>query len=142
MTLESFLTHATTNWKKKQDTSIFGQVTVFFPVRPNLKLTFQFRVVSDRTRDCTPTPFPTAGPHVTAWSPFYRHNFYNYNFSLQQPLQIMHKGQDSNCNSWFKKWWPWRYLYQTKLNLWKIITHEPVIVKTWSNAHFLFYQIL
>ena len=38
------------------------------------------------------------------------------------------------------QYWPWRY--QTKLNLWKIITDEPVIVQTWSSAHFLRYQIL
>ena len=34
------------------------------------------------------------------------------------------------------------YLHQTKLNLWKIITGEPVIVQTWSSAHFLRYRIL
>ena len=82
-----------------QDTNIFGQVTVFFSGRPDLKLTFQFRAVSDRTRDRTPTPSPTARSRVTARSPFFRHSFHNENFILQQPLQIMHKVQVSNCNS-------------------------------------------
>ena len=38
--------------------------------------------------------------------------------------------------------WLWRYLHQTKFNLWKIITTVPVVVKTWSSAHFLRCQIL
>ena len=60
MTLKSFSTHDTLNLKKEQDTSIFGQVAVFFSWRPDLELTFQFRAVSDRTRDRTPTPSPTS----------------------------------------------------------------------------------
>ena len=38
--------------------------------------------------------------------------------------------------------WPWRYLHQTWFYLWKIITTEFVIVRTWSGAHFLRCQIL
>ena len=36
----------------------------------------------------------------------------------------------------------WRYLRQTKFNLWKIITTAPVVVQTWSSAHFLRCQII
>ena len=36
----------------------------------------------------------------------------------------------------------WRYLHQTKFNLWNIINTVPVVVQTWSSAHFLRCQIL
>ena len=65
MILESFFTRATPNLKKKRDTSIFSQVTVFFTGRPDLKLTFQFQAVSERTRDRTRTSSPTARSRVT-----------------------------------------------------------------------------
>ena len=56
MTLKLFLTRATPNKKKERNTSIFGQVAVFFSGRPNLELTFQFRAVSDCTRETVPPP--------------------------------------------------------------------------------------
>ena len=45
-------------------------------------------------------------------------------------------------NALNEKIWPWRYLHQTKSNIWKIITDEPVIVQTWSRAHFIRCRIL
>ena len=56
--------------KNAQDTSIFGQVTVFVFGRPDLKRTFQFRAVSDRTRNRTPLRLSRARSRETALSPF------------------------------------------------------------------------
>ena len=90
--------------KKSKIRAFVTKLRCFFPGAPIWSLFFSFELWATVRATVPPHRLPRARSRVTVRSPFFRHSFHNENFTLQQPLQIMHKVQVSNCNPWFWKW--------------------------------------